>query len=70
MNIKAAEIRCGAKFSNFSIYDVLSIAYFNLGKYKLSLKYVKLALSMDKNNERLLNNLEIIKQKEKDVFKG
>ena len=53
-----------------TIYDVLSIAYFNLGKYKLSLKYVKLALSMDKNNERLLNNLEIIKQKEKDVFKG
>lgn len=51
-----------------TIYDVLSIAYFNLGKYRLSLKYVKIALSMDKNNKRLLNNLEIIKQKEKDVF--
>lgn len=48
---------------NYTVYDLLSIACFNLGEYEDSLKYVSLAIDMEPNNERLLKNYKIIKQK-------
>lgn len=45
---------------NETIYDLLSIAYFNLGAKKLSLEYINKALEIAPNNERLINNKNII----------
>ena len=44
-----------------TIYDLLSIATFNLNKIDDSLKYVKIAVEMNSKDERLQNNLQIIK---------
>jgi len=44
------------------IYDILSIALFNNGKYYASLKYCKMALSIDKDNDRIKKNIKIIKE--------
>lgn len=52
---------------NYTVYDLLSIAYFNLGEYKDALKYVSVALDMEPNDERLLNNYKIIKEKNGSV---
>lgn len=38
-------------------YDLLSFCYFNIGKYDLAINYIKKALEITPNNERLLNNL-------------
>ena len=46
-------------------YDLLSIATFNLNKYDDSLKYIKKALELNPNDERLQKNLEIILSKAK-----
>ena len=43
-----------------TVYDLLSIAYFNLGNYKESLDNINKALEYDKDNERLLNNKKIV----------
>ena len=43
-----------------TIYDIRSIAFYNIGKYKASLKNINIAISMDKTNERLINNKKII----------
>ena len=43
---------------NSFIYDVISICAFNLGYYEESVKWVKKALELDKNNIRLQLNLE------------
>ena len=43
-----------------TIYDILSINYFNIGLYEESLFYVNKALEYDLKNERLLNNKKII----------
>lgn len=50
---------------NNTIYDLRSIAYYNLGKYKASLKNINIALSMEPDNKRLLNNKKIIELKTK-----
>ena len=46
-----------------TIDDLLSISYYNLGLYNLSLYYVNKALDYDNNNERLINNKKIIEEK-------
>ena len=46
-----------------TIDDLLSISYYYLGLYDISLYYVNRALSFDCNNERLLKNREIILKK-------
>ncbi|MBE6161859.1 MAG: glycosyltransferase [Firmicutes bacterium] len=45
------------------IYDMMSICFYNIGKYSDSLKYANLALKLDKNNSRIKNNIELIKNK-------
>ena len=45
-----------------TIYDVRSISFYNLGKYKASLKNINTAIEIDKDNERLLNNKKIIER--------
>lgn len=46
-----------------TLYDILSIAYYYKNEFNESLKYVLLAIEMDKNNERLLNNKKLITDK-------
>ncbi len=48
---------------NETIYDLLSIAYFNEGKYELSLRNINKALKINPKDSRLLNNKKIIKYK-------
>ncbi len=48
---------------NYTIYDLLSIAYYNLGKYDLSLENVLKAIEMAPNDERLKNNKILIEKK-------
>lgn len=45
---------------NETIYDILSISCFNEKKYKEALKYIKKAIAINDNDERLKNNLKII----------
>ena len=47
---------------DYTIYDLLSIAYFYEKDITKSLENIKKAIELDPNNERLLNNLEIIKK--------
>ena len=49
-----------------TIDDLLSISYYNLGLYDMSLFYIDRALILDKNNERLINNRKIIYEKSKE----
>ena len=46
-----------------TVYDLLSISSYALGKYEESLFYVKEALKFDEKNERLQANKEIIEKK-------
>ena len=46
-----------------TIDDLLSISYYNLGLYDISLYYVDRALKYDPDNERLRKNKELIYQK-------
>lgn len=50
---------------NETIYDILSINYFNLEEYQKAYKYIKKAIKMNSNNERLNNNYRLIKSKNK-----
>ena len=43
-----------------TIYDILSIDYYNIGLYEESLFYINKALELDSQNERLLSNKKII----------
>lgn len=52
---------------NETPYDLLAIAYYNLGNYGLAYKYSTLALKENPHDERLKNNHNIIKEKLKDV---
>ena len=45
-----------------TVYDLLSISNFYLGKYQEALKYTKKALKINPNNTRIQNNQTIIKQ--------
>ena len=47
---------------DYTIYDLLSISYFNLGKYDLSLENVIKAINMDPDDERLKNNKILIEK--------
>lgn len=49
-----------------TIDDLLSISYYNLGLYDMSLFHVDRALKYDKNNKRLLDNKKIIYEKSKE----
>ena len=48
---------------NSTAYDLRSIAYYYLGKYKASLKNIKKAITMEPNNERFISNKKIIEDK-------
>ena len=48
-----------------TLYDLLSIAYFNLNYYKDAVKSAKLALKINPNNERIKNNLKIFESTQK-----
>lgn len=46
---------------NNTVYDLLSLSYYYQGKKSQAMKYIKLALKLEPNSERLLSNLSIIK---------
>ena len=45
---------------NNTVYDLLSVSFYYLGEYDKALKYVKKALEMSPDDERLKNNLKLI----------
>ena len=45
-----------------TIYDIRSIAFYYMGKYKASLKNINIAITMNDDDERLLNNKKIIER--------
>ncbi len=47
---------------DYTIYDLLSISYFNLGKYDLSLENIIKAIDMAHDDERLKNNKVLIEK--------
>ena len=68
--LKALEITTHGKtyinevFSwNYTVYDLLSLGYYYTGYIDKSLECVRMALSMDPNNEHLLSNKKIIEDK-------
>ena len=46
-----------------TVYDLLSIAYYNIGEYDLSLENIKKAIQISPNLERLIKNKIIIEKK-------
>lgn len=48
--------------TDLNIYDILSVVCFYNGKYRSSLRYVKMALELDKDNERILSNKKLIEE--------
>ena len=46
-----------------TIYDLRSIAFYNIGKYKASLKNINMALMINSTDKRLINNKHLIKDK-------
>lgn len=48
---------------DYTIYDLLSISYYNIGNYNKSKEYVDKAIIMAPNDERLKNNKIIIEKK-------
>ena len=46
-----------------TIYDLRSIAYYYTGKYKASIKSINIALSLNPNDDRLINNKKLIEEK-------
>ena len=51
---------------DYTIDDLLSISYYNLGLYDIALYFVNRAIEYDKNNERLIKNREIMEKKSKE----
>ena len=51
---------------DYTIDDLLSISYFNIGLYDESLFYIDRALKYDSNNDRLIKNRAIIYEKSKE----
>ena len=43
---------------NETIYDILSLCYYNLNQKKEGLKYLKIALNINPNDKRLHDNLK------------
>lgn len=48
--------------TDLNIYDILSVVCFYNGKYRSSLRYVKMALELDNDNERILSNKKLIEE--------
>ena len=48
--------------TDLNIYDILSVVCFYNGKYRSSLRYVNMALELDKDNERLISNKKLIEE--------
>lgn len=48
---------------NNTIYDLLSVSLYYKENYDEALKYANLALNMEPNNERIQNNIKLIKEK-------
>ena len=48
---------------NYTVYDLLSISYYYQGNVKEAIKYLKIAIEMEPNNERLQNNLKLMNEK-------
>ena len=70
--LKALEIKTHGKtyinevFSwDNTVYDLLSLSYYYQNKKGEAYKYINLALEMEPNNKRLLDNLEFIKNMKK-----
>ena len=53
--------------TDLNIYDILSVVCFYNGKYRSSLRYVKMALELDKDNERLISNKKLISDYLKNI---
>ena len=53
--------------TDLNIYDILSVVCFYNGKYRSSLRYVKMALELYKDNERLLSNKKLISDYLKNI---
>ena len=53
--------------TDLNIYDILSVVCFYNGKYRSSLRYVKMALELDKDNVRLLSNKKLISDYLKNI---
>ena len=51
---------------DYTIDNLLSVSYYNLGLYDISLFYVNRAINYDKDNEMLINNKKIIEEKSKN----
>ena len=49
-----------------TVYDLLSLSSYYLGKFDNAYKYVKIALDMNPNDKRIKNNLELIYSKIKE----
>lgn len=65
LNIKNHEMTyINEPFSwDYTVYDLLSIACFNLNEIDESIKYINIAIDMEPLNERLINNKSIIEEK-------
>lgn len=48
---------------NYTVYDLLSLSYYYQGNVKEAIKYLKIAIEMEPNNERLQNNLKLMNEK-------
>ena len=48
---------------NNTVYDLLSVSEYYLGKYDEALKHAKIALDMNPQDERIKNNIKLIKDK-------
>ena len=48
---------------DYTPYDLLAISYYYQGLYEISLFYSKLALDMEPDNERLIDNYKVIQEK-------
>jgi len=48
---------------NNTVYDLLSLSYYYQNNFEEAIKYVKTAIEMEPNNERLQNNLKLIEEK-------
>lgn len=51
---------------DYTIDDLLSISYYNLGLYDISLYHVERALEYDSSDERLIKNRKVIYEKSKE----
>ena len=46
----------------YTVYDLLSLSYYYQNKIDDAIKYLKIAIEMEPNNERLQNNLKLMEK--------